>query len=78
LLPDRVRIEAELMDLMANRDINSMFLYHYFEKERGPFLSLSDLTDEEAKKIQDALEEDNNIYCRRKKTGNRPVKHHII
>ena len=25
-----------------------MYLYHYFEKERGPFLNLSDLTDDEA------------------------------
>ena len=31
-----------------------MYLYHYFEKERGPFLSMSDLPAEEAKKIVDA------------------------
>ncbi len=57
------------MELIAGKEINSMFLYHYFERERGPFLSLSDLTDEEAKKIQDALKEDNNIYCRRDSDG---------
>ena len=28
-----------------------MYLYHYFAKERGPFLSISDLPAEEAKKV---------------------------
>ena len=46
-----------------------MFLYHYFEKERGPFLSLSDLTDEEAYKIHNDLEEDNNAFARRNSDG---------
>ena len=32
-----------------------MHLYHYFEKETGPFVSLSDLSDDEAQKIIDNL-----------------------
>jgi len=42
-----------------------MFLYHYFEKERGPFLSLSSLPDEEAVEIHENLESNNNIFARR-------------
>lgn len=30
---------------------DGIFLYHYFEKERGPFRSLSDLSDEKIKEI---------------------------
>ena len=30
---------------------NNLYLYHYFSKENGPFLSMSDLPAEEAKKI---------------------------
>ena len=29
-----------------------MYLYHYFEKSRKPFLNISDLNDEEAEAIQ--------------------------
>ena len=32
-----------------------MFLYHYFEKEKGPFITLSDLPDDEAVKIHKSL-----------------------
>jgi len=46
-----------------------MFLYHYFEKERGPFISLSDLTDEEAYKIHISLQEGNNAFARRNTDG---------
>ena len=28
-----------------------IYIYHYFEKERGPFLSLSDVSDDKIKKI---------------------------
>jgi hypothetical protein len=38
---------------MLQKENNKLFLYHYYEKEKGPFLSLSDLSDEEAKKVQD-------------------------
>lgn len=51
------------------KENNSMFLYHYFEREREPFLSLSNSTDEEAQKTQDALKADNNIYVRRDSDG---------
>ena len=30
-----------------------MYLYHYFEKERGPFISLSDLPNDEVQKLID-------------------------
>jgi len=30
---------------------SNIYLYHYFAKERGPFLSISDLPAEEAKKV---------------------------
>ena len=29
----------------------SMYLYHYFDKKRGPFLSLSDLSDDQVQKL---------------------------
>jgi hypothetical protein len=48
---------------------NIMFLYHYFENERKPFLSLSDLSDEEAIKIHKSLEKDNNIFSKRNSDG---------
>lgn len=32
-----------------------LFFYHYYEKETGPFVSLSDLTDDAAQKIINAL-----------------------
>ena len=33
-----------------------MYLYHYFDKEREPFLSMSDLPEKEARIIIDAFE----------------------
>ena len=32
-----------------------MILYHYFEKEIGPFKNLSDLSDEKANEILDDI-----------------------
>jgi hypothetical protein len=46
-----------------------IYLYHYYERQNGPFLSLSDLPDDEAQRIQDALKEDGNIYSRRDSDG---------
>lgn len=46
-----------------------MYLYHYFEKGNIPLLSLSDLSDENAKKTQDALKENDNVYARRDDDG---------
>ena len=36
-----------------------MYLYHYFEKSRGPFLTLSDLSKENAAKILNDLKNEN-------------------
>ena len=46
-----------------------MFLYHYFDNERKPFLSLSDLSDQEAIMIHKKLEKDNNIFSKRNSDG---------
>ena len=46
-----------------------MYLCHYYEKGRKPFLSLSDLSDEEAVKLHKTLESDNNIYSKRNNDG---------
>jgi len=46
-----------------------MYLYHYFEKGRTPFLTLSDLSDEEAIKIHNSLEEEGNIFAKRNSDG---------
>jgi hypothetical protein len=51
------------------KDYDSNFLYHYFEKERGPFLSLSNLSDNEAHKIGEDLKEENNIFTKRNPDG---------
>lgn len=47
-----------------------MNLYHYFEKDTGPFLTLSDLPEEEATKRQNRLKTANNVYSRRDHDGN--------
>ena len=46
-----------------------MNLYHYYEKTRGPFLTLSDLPDELARETQNALKENDNVYSRRDYDG---------
>lgn len=46
-----------------------MNLYHYFDKGNIPFLTLSDLSDEEARKTQDKLKANNNVYQRRDYDG---------
>jgi hypothetical protein len=46
-----------------------MYLSHYFEKGQEPFLSLSDLSDDEAIKIHKTLETENNIFNKRNKDG---------
>lgn len=38
-----------------------MRLYHYFEKERGPFCNLSDLSLEDSKKVLDEINKSNKI-----------------
>jgi hypothetical protein len=55
-----------------------MFLYHYFENERKPFLSLSDLSDEEAIRIHKTLEKDNNIFSKRNSDGKYMELRHLV
>ena len=50
-------------------DKNNMYLYHYYEEKRSPFLSLSDLSDEEAIQIQDSLKAGDNIFVKRDSDG---------
>ena len=33
---------------------SSMRLYHYYEREKGPFRSISDLSDEDGEKVTDS------------------------
>lgn len=40
-----------------------MKLYHYFEKERGPFNNLSDLSLEEAEKVLSKIRENQEIFA---------------
>jgi len=47
----------------------NMFLYHYFEKEKGPFITLSDLPDDEAVKIHKSLEINENNFSKRNFDG---------
>ena len=41
---------------------DDMKLYHYYEKERGPFRSISDLSDEEAEKVLADLRAKTDIF----------------
>ncbi len=40
-----------------------MNLYHYFEKEKGPFVNLSELPLDEAQKIQDNLQNEDKVFA---------------
>lgn len=40
-----------------------MRLYHYFEKEKGPFCSLSDLSLEDAENVLNEIKKRNQIYA---------------
>ncbi len=46
-----------------------MYLYHYFEKERGPFRTLSDLPMEESIRVHTALEAEDSIFAKRSANG---------
>lgn len=46
-----------------------MNLYHYYEKGNIPFLTLSDLSIEEANMMQDKLKEKDNVYTKRDYDG---------
>lgn len=40
-----------------------IYLYHYYEKRKGPFINLSELSDEEAKRIQDDLRDEKKVFA---------------
>ncbi|MCL2696536.1 MAG: hypothetical protein FWE74_00480 [Oscillospiraceae bacterium] len=46
-----------------------MYLYHYYERGRTPFLSLSDLSDEEALTLHKTFEIEGNIFNKRNADG---------
>ncbi len=50
----------------------SIYLYHYFERKVGPFVSLSDLSIEEAMKVQTKLDIQNTSFH----AGNRSKKYY--
>ena len=50
--------------------VNPMHLYQYFEHERGPFLTLSDLSFEYATNMQNSLKENGNLLEKRDFDGN--------
>jgi hypothetical protein len=56
----------------------AMNLYHYFEKGKVPFLTLSDLPDDIARKTQDALKRNGNVYTRRDHDGKYIASRRIV
>ena len=55
-----------------------MFLYHYYEKSRKPFLTLSDLTNEEAVKIHTELETEHDNFVNRSANGQYIFQRRIV
>jgi len=55
-----------------------MNLYHYYEKRRGPFLTLSDLPDALAEETQNLLKENDNVYFRRDHDGKYMFNRRIV
>lgn len=41
-----------------------MYIYHYYDRDLGPFKNISELPDEEAEKIMQRLKADSAIYGR--------------
>jgi hypothetical protein len=54
-----------------------MFLYHYFEKSKGPLLSLSALTLDNAVDIQNKLIADNKTFAAQRYEGYLPRRHEL-
>lgn len=46
-----------------------IYLYHYFEKQKGPFLNLSDLPILDAQKIQNELKNANKVFAAKRNEG---------
>lgn len=45
------------------KDKSIKYLYHYYEKDRGPFLNLSDLDIPQAQKILDRIKQENKVMA---------------
>ena len=55
-----------------------MYLYHYYEKGRKPFLNLSDLADEEAIQLHTKLTSENKIFAWRDAEGQYMFQRRIV
>ena len=55
-----------------------MYLFHYYEKGRTPFLNLSDLTDEEAVKLHTTLSAENSSFASRDANGAYMMQRRIV
>lgn len=54
-----------------------MYLYHYFERQRGPLLNLSDLPVSEAQHILNGLKEDNQTFAAHRYEGYLQRRHEL-
>lgn len=52
-----------------NSDNQIQYLYHYFEKSKGPFLNLSDLCINEAQEVMDKIKENNSLMASHRYDG---------
>lgn len=43
--------------------LNTVRLYHYYERSRGPFRSISDLSDEEAARLLEEIKQDPRLFA---------------
>ena len=55
-----------------------MYLYHYYEKGRTPFLNLSDLPEEEAVQLHTKLASENNNFAKRDANGQYVFQRRIV
>lgn len=52
-----------------NLDNKIQYLYHYFEKSKGPFLNLSDLCINKAQEVMDKIKENNSLMVSHRYDG---------
>lgn len=45
------------------------YLYHYYEKSRGPFVNLSDLSEAKAEEVQESLRKQKDVMASRREQG---------
>ncbi|MCL2498805.1 MAG: hypothetical protein FWE90_00535 [Defluviitaleaceae bacterium] len=55
-----------------------MYLFHYYEKRRKPFLNLSDLTDEESIRLHTKLASENPNFAKRDDNGRYMLHRRIV